>query len=66
MPQSKPLSSTLVLMVTILFRKILEHILSGDEAEIVVEHIHDYLTTLGQEIRNGSIDLEDFIIFKVS
>jgi DNA polymerase alpha subunit A len=53
-------------MVTVLFRKILEHILSGDEAEIVVEHIHDYLTTLGQEIRNGSIDLEDFIIFKVS
>jgi DNA polymerase alpha subunit A len=46
-------------------RAILEQILSGEEAEVVVEHIHEYLTTIGQNVRNGTVNLDDFIIFKV-
>ena len=33
--------------------------------EIVVEHIHEYLRSVGENIRAGRMKLEDFIIFKV-
>lgn len=54
------------LELTLLCRQVLEHILSGDEAEVVVERIHDYLTAIGQNVRNGSVDDDDFIVYKVS
>ncbi|CAE6337459.1 unnamed protein product [Rhizoctonia solani] len=43
---------------------ILEQILSGEDAETVVERIHDYLRLMGQNIRSGQVDMEDFIVFK--
>ncbi|PPQ69598.1 hypothetical protein CVT26_001586 [Gymnopilus dilepis] len=43
---------------------VLEQILSGEATESVVENIHEYLTTLGQEVRGGKKPLEEFIIFK--
>ncbi|KXN86712.1 DNA polymerase alpha catalytic subunit [Leucoagaricus sp. SymC.cos] len=43
---------------------VLEQILSGEATEIVVENIHEYLTTIGENVRNGSTKLEEFIIFK--
>ena len=43
----------------------MEQILSGEPTEIVVENIHEYLTKIGGDIRNGSIKLDEFIIFKV-
>ena len=47
------------------YRYVLDQILSGEATEDVVENIHEYLTTLGQSIRSGSIKVDDFIIFKV-
>ncbi|KAF8813033.1 DNA polymerase alpha catalytic subunit [Phlegmacium glaucopus] len=43
---------------------ILEQILSGEDTELVVGNIHEYLTNIGENIRNGSIKLDEFIIFK--
>ncbi len=43
----------------------LEHILSGEATETVVERIHDYLTKLGEDVRGGKVKLDEFIIFKV-
>ena len=43
---------------------VLEQILSGETTEVVVEQIHDYLTKMGHTIRDGQIQLEDFIINK--
>ncbi|KAF9482567.1 DNA polymerase alpha catalytic subunit [Pholiota conissans] len=43
---------------------VLDQILSGEATEDVVENIHEYLTTLGENIRKGAIKQEDFIIFK--
>ncbi|KAG8857126.1 DNA-directed DNA polymerase alpha catalytic subunit pol1 [Serendipita sp. 411] len=45
-------------------REVLGHILSGEETEVVIERIHDYLGNIGQNVRNGTIDLDDFIIYK--
>lgn len=45
-------------------KSVLEQILSGEEAEVAVERIHDYLTAIGQNVRNGTVGLDDFIIFK--
>jgi DNA polymerase alpha subunit A len=39
--------------------------LSGEPTEVVVENIHEYLSTIGENVRGGKIKLEDFIIFKV-
>lgn len=47
-------------------RYVLEQILSGDPTEIVVENIHEYLTTIGENVRSGKTKLEDFIVHKVS
>ena len=44
----------------------LEQILSGDPTEIVVENIHEYLTTISGNVRSGKTKLDDFIIHKVS
>lgn len=46
-------------------RYVLDQILSGENAEDVVENIHEYLTTISQNIRAGQIKMEDFIINKV-
>ncbi|KAG9097044.1 DNA-directed DNA polymerase alpha catalytic subunit pol1 [Ceratobasidium sp. UAMH 11750] len=43
---------------------ILDQILSGDDAETVVERIHEYLKLMGENIREGKVDTEDFIVFK--
>ncbi|KAJ7623603.1 hypothetical protein FB45DRAFT_837909 [Roridomyces roridus] len=43
---------------------VLDQILSGDIAEDVVQHIHDYLTTVGQNVRDGKIKLDEFIVHK--
>ncbi|QRV74151.1 DNA polymerase family B [Ceratobasidium sp. AG-Ba] len=43
---------------------ILDQILSGDDTETVIERIHEYLKLMGENIRRGKVDPEDFIIFK--
>lgn len=43
----------------------LEQILSGEATETVVEQIHEYLTTIGENVRAGKMPLDDFIVFKV-
>ena len=43
----------------------LEQILSGEATENVVENIHEYLTTVGENVRAGKIKLEEFIVYKV-
>lgn len=47
-----------------LHRYVLDQILSGEATEIVVEKIHEYLTTVGEDVRAGKVKLDDFIIFK--
>ena len=46
-------------------RYVLEQILSGEATENVVENIHEYLTTVSTNIREGKIKLDEFIIHKV-
>lgn len=46
-------------------RYVLDQILSGEPTEIVVENIHEYLTTVRDDVRGGKIKLEDFIVYKV-
>ncbi|KAH9893227.1 hypothetical protein C8Q73DRAFT_836492 [Cubamyces lactineus] len=43
---------------------VLEQILSGEATENVVENIHEYLTTVGENVRAGKIKLEEFIVYK--
>ncbi|KAL4066177.1 hypothetical protein J3A83DRAFT_4433487 [Scleroderma citrinum] len=43
---------------------VLDQILSGEATEVVVENIHEYLSTIGSNVRGGKIKLEEFIIFK--
>ncbi|KAF8880166.1 DNA polymerase alpha zinc finger-domain-containing protein, partial [Infundibulicybe gibba] len=43
---------------------ILEQILSGEATENVVVSIHECLTTIGDNVREGKTKLEDFIVFK--
>ncbi|KAJ6561161.1 DNA polymerase family B-domain-containing protein [Mycena vulgaris] len=43
---------------------VLDQILSGDATEDVVQHIHDYLTTVGQNVREGKVKLDEFIVHK--
>ncbi|KAH6916400.1 DNA polymerase alpha catalytic subunit [Coprinopsis sp. MPI-PUGE-AT-0042] len=43
---------------------VLGRILSGDSTEDVVESIHDYLSTVSNNVRTGQVQLDDFIIFK--
>ncbi len=53
-------------LLTSAIRFVLQQILSGELTEIVVERVHEYLTTLGIDVREGRMPLEDFIIYKVS
>jgi len=46
-------------------RYVLEQILSGEPTEVVVENIHEYLNTVGENVRGGKIKLDDFIVHKV-
>ncbi|ESK87837.1 dna polymerase alpha catalytic subunit [Moniliophthora roreri MCA 2997] len=43
---------------------VLNQILSGEATEIIIEQIHEYLTSVGQNVRAGKIKLDDFIIHK--
>ena len=43
---------------------VLDRILSDESAETVVEMIHEYLSTIGENVRAGKMNLDDFIIFK--
>ncbi|KAL7750259.1 DNA-directed DNA polymerase alpha catalytic subunit pol1 [Sorochytrium milnesiophthora] len=43
---------------------VLQQMLSGDNREDVIERIHKYLTTLGQDVRQGKMTLDKFIIHK--
>ncbi|KIJ54743.1 hypothetical protein M422DRAFT_24648 [Sphaerobolus stellatus SS14] len=43
---------------------VLSQVLSGDDTETVVQHIHEYLTTIGENVRGGKIPLDEFIIHK--
>jgi DNA polymerase alpha subunit A len=45
---------------------VLKEILSGEVTEVVVEKIHDLLSKLGEAVRAGQVDNDDFIIYKVS
>lgn len=45
-------------------RYVLDQILSGEATEVVVEKIHEYLMTVGEDVRAGKVKLDDFIIFK--
>lgn len=40
-------------------------ILSAKATETVIEEIHEYLSDLGEKIRNGFKPLDDYIIHKV-
>ncbi|KAJ3888202.1 DNA polymerase family B-domain-containing protein [Lentinula edodes] len=43
---------------------VLERILSGEATEIVVEQIHDYLTSVGENVRGGTYQLDAYVINK--
>ncbi|KAG6815278.1 hypothetical protein H0H93_010352 [Arthromyces matolae] len=43
---------------------VLDQILSGEATENVVENIHEYLRTVGENVREGKVKIDDFIIFK--
>ncbi|KAF8507515.1 hypothetical protein BU17DRAFT_78091 [Hysterangium stoloniferum] len=43
---------------------VLDQILSGEDTEVVVEKIHEYLATVGENVRSGKMAIEEFIIFK--
>ncbi|KAG5716236.1 DNA polymerase alpha catalytic subunit [Termitomyces sp. T112] len=43
---------------------VLDQILSGEATENVVENIHEYLRTVCDNVREGKIKVDDFIIFK--
>ena len=42
----------------------MEQILSGEMTEVVIERIHEYLLTIGANVREGKIKIEEFIVFK--
>ncbi|KAJ9107960.1 hypothetical protein QFC20_003645 [Naganishia adeliensis] len=44
--------------------RVLEHILSGRPTEEVVNEIHEYLTTMGNDLREGRVELDDLIVHK--
>lgn len=54
-----------VLDTKVLVRFVLEQILSGEATENVVENIHEYLSTVSENVRAGKIKLDEFIVFKV-
>lgn len=62
---SDPESSDRLIHPGVHDRYVLDQILSGEMTEVVVEKIHDYLRSVGENIRAGRMKLEDFLIFKV-
>jgi hypothetical protein len=52
-------------LLLIFLREVLKEILSGEATEAVVGKIHEFLTSLGERVREGRVPLDDFIIFKV-
>ena len=47
-------------------RELLNFLLSGDDSEVVVEKIHDYLRELAQKMREFTIPVRKYTIFTVS
>ena len=43
---------------------VVEKILSGESREDIVLAIHDYLSTLAASVRNGEVDLAEFVVTK--
>ncbi|EST08774.1 Zinc finger, DNA-directed DNA polymerase, family B, alpha [Kalmanozyma brasiliensis GHG001] len=43
---------------------VLDQILSGQATELVVEHIHEYLSQMSTRIKTGEVAMDDFIIYK--
>ncbi|KAJ7717680.1 DNA polymerase family B-domain-containing protein [Mycena metata] len=43
---------------------VLTQILSGDAQEDAVQNIHDYLATVGQNVREGKVKLDEFTVHK--
>lgn len=46
-------------------RYVLERILSGEPTEVCIQKVHDYLTSVGEKVRENKVDLDDYIINKV-
>jgi len=46
--------------------KLLNFLLSGEEPEVVVEKIHDYLRELAEKMRQFSVPVQKYTIFTVS
>jgi hypothetical protein len=44
---------------------VLGRIMSGAATEDVVTEIHEYLTNINTDLRDGKIDLDDLIVYKV-
>lgn len=51
------------LLTNLMFRKLLNEILSGEEAEIVVEKIHDILRDISEKMREDKIPAQKYIIY---
>ncbi|KAI9573828.1 hypothetical protein HD554DRAFT_2052973 [Boletus coccyginus] len=47
-----------------IFQYVLDQILSGEATEVIVENIHEYLATIGSNMRSGKVKVDDFTIFK--
>ncbi|CDZ97565.1 dna polymerase alpha catalytic subunit [Phaffia rhodozyma] len=43
---------------------VLDRILSGEPTEVCINKIHDYLTSVGRNVREDKVDIEDFVINK--
>lgn len=48
-----------------LCRKLLNFLLSGEDPEAVVEHIHEYLRNLATQMREFAIPVQKYTIFTV-
>lgn len=46
--------------------RVLDEVLSGKATEDAVSEIHEYLTGVGNDLREGKIDIDDLIVYKVS
>jgi len=44
---------------------VLDEVLSGKATEDAITEIHEYLTATGGDLRDGKIDIDDLIVFKV-
>lgn len=43
---------------------VLSQILSGEATDTVVEHIHEYLAEMSEQVRESKVNLDDFIVYK--